>query len=220
MFSYFLLFIILKYLKIIFVKNSSQLNNCLLLIAHPDDESMFFTPFLYHNKPFVLCLSDGNFYKQGKQRKLEMENLCTFRKLKSKILNYQDNEDWDFLKISQDLLNVMIEFNINEIVTFDKHGISGHKNHISCHKAVSYLHNLAEICNEDQNYLQVYFLKSKNLIQKYGIDLSTPEIFFSTSLFDISGITNMLFHKSQLTYYRILYIVFSNYMIYNDFLTL
>jgi hypothetical protein len=44
-------------------KTKTKMLDCLLVIAHPDDESMFFMPMLLHLKPHVrwhlLCLSSG-----------------------------------------------------------------------------------------------------------------------------------------------------------------
>ncbi|XP_077301387.1 uncharacterized protein LOC143921952 [Arctopsyche grandis] len=51
---------------------NNKIGNSLLLIAHPDDESMFFSPFLYSNKPFILCLSDGGFEGKGEIRRKEL----------------------------------------------------------------------------------------------------------------------------------------------------
>ncbi len=55
----------------------------LLVIAHPDDEAMFFAPTLIglsdQNVPcdiYILCLSAGNFRKGGKRRKSELRQSC------------------------------------------------------------------------------------------------------------------------------------------------
>merc|ERR1712062_56851 len=62
---------------------SKLTGNVLLVIAHPDDEAMFFSPTvnsLTHNKNladkpniFVLCLTSGDFDGLGKIRKKELE---------------------------------------------------------------------------------------------------------------------------------------------------
>jgi GlcNAc-PI de-N-acetylase len=61
---------------------SSILPQIGLVIAHPDDEAMFFVPTLLSVPPYsihVLCLSNGNFDGLGKQRELELKQaLQTF----------------------------------------------------------------------------------------------------------------------------------------------
>jgi N-acetylglucosaminylphosphatidylinositol deacetylase len=49
----------------------------LLVIAHPDDEAMFFTPLLLRLKELqcfitILCLSSGNAYGEGEVRSKEL----------------------------------------------------------------------------------------------------------------------------------------------------
>ena len=50
------------------------------MIAHPDDEAMFFAPSIIQlnnfNKISVLCLSNGNFAGLGKTREKELEKSC------------------------------------------------------------------------------------------------------------------------------------------------
>ncbi|KAJ6216825.1 hypothetical protein RDWZM_007982 [Blomia tropicalis] len=64
--------------------------NVLFVIAHPDDESMFFGPTLLREirerirQPSIdttvhlLCLSHGNFYGDGKKRFNELTNACQY----------------------------------------------------------------------------------------------------------------------------------------------
>mmetsp|Transcript_4729 Transcript_4729/g.6371 ORF Transcript_4729/g.6371 Transcript_4729/m.6371 type:complete len:148 (+) Transcript_4729:323-766(+) len=58
-----------------------EMRRVLLVIAHPDDESMFFGPTLLalagmQAEVSVLCLSTGNFEGKGKQRSLELKAAC------------------------------------------------------------------------------------------------------------------------------------------------
>lgn len=54
--------------------------NILYVIAHPDDEAMFFVPSILSlrekNKLFMLCLSNGNFAGLGNIREKELERSC------------------------------------------------------------------------------------------------------------------------------------------------
>ena len=56
--------------------------NILLVIAHPDDEAMFFVPAIKAlretNTLYCLCLSNGNFAGLGKIREKELEKSCKY----------------------------------------------------------------------------------------------------------------------------------------------
>nr|KAF6274242.1 phosphatidylinositol glycan anchor biosynthesis class L [Myotis myotis] len=56
-------------------------SRALLVIAHPDDEAMFFAPTLLglarlRHPVFLLCFSAGNYYNQGEIRKKELLQSC------------------------------------------------------------------------------------------------------------------------------------------------
>ena len=57
-----------------------QKKNILYVIAHPDDEAMFFQPSIVTlretNKLYLLCLSNGNFDGLGRIREKELELSC------------------------------------------------------------------------------------------------------------------------------------------------
>lgn len=185
------------------------LKNSMLLVAHPDDESMFFSPFLFYNTPSViLCLSNGDFNSQGSKRKKEMERLCKQRKWNLEMLDYKDGSDWNVNRIVVDMLGICIKHNIKNIVTFDQNGVSGHKNHISCYKAAKKLKNLL-----NSRCLKFHCLKSTSVFEKYACSFgkSTHEI----PIHSLFGIQNMLFHGSQLVWFRYAYVLFSNYMYFN-----
>ncbi|KAG8521867.1 N-acetylglucosaminyl-phosphatidylinositol de-N-acetylase [Galemys pyrenaicus] len=56
-------------------------NRTLLVIAHPDDEAMFFAPTVLgltrlRHRMSLLCFSAGNYYNQGEIRKKELLQSC------------------------------------------------------------------------------------------------------------------------------------------------
>lgn len=204
-----LIFICLRNLARFLTQEKENLGKILLVIAHPDDESMFFSPLLYHTKPFVLCLSNGNFNGLGKLRAEELSMLCESLNLKHKILDYKDGEEWDEVNIAKDIISFLETNYFDSIVTFDEHGISGHKNHISCYKAVDLLKKV-----DRGNVFSFKFLKSVCFFEKYLFYLK-----FTSYSIPISGILFgfkcMQFHRTQLLWFRYIYCIFSNYMVYN-----
>ena len=157
--------------------------NSILLIAHPDDESMFFTPLLSKTKPFIYCLAGDD-----QIRNEELKNLCKNKKLKFKIDKFIDGENWNKNLIMKNLIN-LINNKINSkisIYTFDQNGVSGHKNHISCHLAVKKLEKIIEKIPILKNNINFHYLKSVNFFEKYFIyfspsNFTTP--FFKPSIF-------------------------------------
>lgn len=185
----------------------------LLLIAHPDDESMFFAPTLLHLRGHViiLCLSNGGYYGKGTTRISEMKSLCAYLNVKTAILEFRDNGNW-----SPEIISVILEvfqrmYRFRYIYTFDDKGVSGHKNHIACHMG-------AKIFSKKTN-TPAFYLRSKNLVSKYCFDLCVSKTAAYINLAEILlPLRMMLFHRSQLTWYRFIYIFASSYMQYNDYL--
>ena len=215
----------------------------LFIIAHPDDECMFFGPSLHQaigqsgpSNVYILCLTNGNYYGHGKVREKELFESCFLFGLQRdnvKILDnpyLQDgNESWDNRKIITEIHKFINGYNINTVVTFDKRGVSGHPNH----KAIYFA-----ICDEEDiqkfkgRRIECYFLETVNILRKY---VSLFDFFYSvfscytaklmkkgknlvvTRRFnDIITTTNaMKKHKSQFVWFRKLYIAFSRYIIMN-----
>lgn len=128
--------------------------NIALLIAHPDDEAMFFSPTLLAltdpalgNKVHIVCFSTGDAQGLGEIRQDELL-------VSASILGVSDVEDnvyihdhphlpdsmiqeWDEYLVASLTSNSLHEFEqtlgkpIDTIITFDNKGVSNHPNHIS-----------------------------------------------------------------------------------------
>lgn len=219
---------ILRNLRRIYSTTDSKLPASLLLIAHPDDESMFFSPFLFHNSPLIICLSKGDFHNEGERRVKEMEHLCNSRNWNLKLLDHKDGESWDENIIMIEAAFECILNDIENVVTFDERGVSGHQNHISCYKAMKKLQKYSILINKLNAWpskynsivhriasLQFHYLKSTNIIEKYMISFRRPS--YKIPIYSIFAIRNMIYHKSQLLWFRYIYIMISSYMNFNEF---
>ncbi|XP_017204343.1 N-acetylglucosaminyl-phosphatidylinositol de-N-acetylase isoform X9 [Oryctolagus cuniculus] len=115
----------------------------LLVIAHPDDEAMFFAPTVLglgrlRHRVSLLCFSAGNYYNQGEIRKKELLQSCGVLGIPPSSVMIIDNRDfpddpgvqWDTELVANTLLRHV------EVVTFDAGGVSGHSNHVALHTAV------------------------------------------------------------------------------------
>ncbi|CRH00891.1 N-acetylglucosaminylphosphatidylinositol deacetylase, putative [Plasmodium relictum] len=176
----YVLFSYLKLKKNIFLKYLKKKQNVCLIIAHPDDEIMFFFPTLKllfdkkeKNEIFLFSLSNGNLYGLGKIREKELFHVWSYlggERRNCKVLNninIQDGWDyWDEENISNILNDYCSKHNINTILTFDNYGISGHPNHISIFNSVRLLSKIKEI--------DIFILNSTNIIHKYMGFISFP----------------------------------------------
>ncbi|EHA52719.1 hypothetical protein MCOR27_002524 [Pyricularia oryzae] len=153
-----------------------------LLIAHPDDEAMFFAPTVLAltrpetgNHVKILCLSSGNADGLGETRKKEL--------VKSGMLLGLRNEDdvfviesdafqdsmtatWDATAISSLLTSAFVPnpaagAMIDVLVTFDKGGVSSHPNHIS-------LYHGARAFVSSGSAVDLYTLTSVPFLRKYA----------------------------------------------------
>ncbi|XP_033646866.1 N-acetylglucosaminyl-phosphatidylinositol de-N-acetylase-like [Asterias rubens] len=207
----------------------------LVVTAHPDDECMFFAPTILqlvqeaNTKLNLLCLSTGNYYNHGEVRTKELIASCftlglqdaeNINVLNDERLKDGQEEEWDTDVIGHHVLQSVKKHNINMIVTFDASGVSGHKNHIACYTAVR---NMVE-SGKLKKGTKLYFLQSVSIWRKYLIFLDIPfSILLSRHMF-LTPPWNMwksqramFAHASQLTWYRLLYIIFSRYMTVNGY---
>jgi len=135
------------------IRNDSFLGSqILLVIAHPDDESMFFLPFIYSclnksKKVSLLCLSKG--IEPGLTRYQELMNASRIIGITNTAVHgincfvrdediFHDgmNQNWPADVIAKTVNEYQEKWKIDTIVTFDQYGVSGHPNHIQTHFGV------------------------------------------------------------------------------------
>lgn len=205
----------------------------LLVIAHPDDESMFFGPTLINLKKrgtniIILCLSRGNYYGDGEKRRQEMMAATDHFGITDVTIIDDDklkdgmDEKWDEQLIQSYVLEqIRRNRDITSIITFDRNGVSGHPNHKSVSES---LRKFSKTFNFD-----VYQLETVALLRKYSwlmdLILVSIEAMGLNNLFievvsisDVSKIRGGLQkHQSQMIWFRKLYMLFSRYMVINTF---
>ncbi|GAB7357896.1 hypothetical protein MBLNU230_g0064t1 [Neophaeotheca triangularis] len=170
----------------------------LLLIAHPDDEAMFFAPALQNlanpalgNQILILCLSSGDADGLGHVRKSEL----TKSALALGVTNSQHvvvvedathfpdsmTKHWEAKRIASVLTGYFAPdvkatasttappVSLDAIVTFDAHGVSGHPNHISLyHGAREFLRQLMQRHAGWECPIKLYTLTTTNVVRKYS----------------------------------------------------
>ncbi|KAK6089982.1 hypothetical protein P3W45_001028 [Vairimorpha bombi] len=166
-----LIFLFVRNYKRLIYKSVESGGNYTLLIAHPDDESMFFSPTLINlkNKIQIICLSKGDtLFKFDYIREHELSRLCKDYNIKLSMYSFFDNDEWDRQKIIDILYLHYLQTPSNTLITFDEQGVSGHRNHISCYEAVKAFSLEVSV--------KTMYLKSLNLLQKYICDCRTEKI--------------------------------------------
>ncbi|CAK7317405.1 N-acetylglucosaminyl-phosphatidylinositol de-N-acetylase isoform X2 [Canis lupus baileyi] len=205
----------------------------LLVIAHPDDEAMFFAPTVLGlarlgHRLSLLCFSAGNFYNQGEIRKKELLQSCDVLGIPPSSIMIIDNRDfpddpsvqWDTERVASILLQHIEMNSINLVVTFDEGGVSGHSNHIALYAAMRTLHSEGRL----PKGCSVLTLQSVNVLRKYISLLDLPftllrrqdVLFVLTSKEVAQAKRAMSCHHSQLLWFRRLYVLFSRYMRINS----
>jgi len=238
--SYFIITMITyQYYEWLFSKESHSKQNLIknknvcLITAHPDDECMFFGPILRKllsnkNKIFILCMTNGNYEGFGKLRSKELEESCSYLSNYNDLIKVQvidekelpDHPNFEWSKqLCGDIIKKFVKQNfIETIFTFDQYGISSHPNHCFLYSTVSEL--------SFNQSIEVYYLQTVCLIRKYLFifDLMPTLLVSSKNMLSVSCfldyiilVRSMMKHKSQMKWFRYLYVVFSRYMIINDF---
>ncbi|XP_015907264.2 N-acetylglucosaminyl-phosphatidylinositol de-N-acetylase isoform X1 [Parasteatoda tepidariorum] len=214
----------------IFIKKKSTV---LFVIAHPDDECMFFAPtilsILRRNfEVYVLCLSSGGYQFESNVRKQELRKSCQTLGIPGgnlTIIEHSQLPDnpkrkWNQIKVGKIILKYSFKLSANVIISFDEGGVSGHSNHIAICEGLKYL-NAESLIPID---CDVYLLKSVSILQKYFAFLFALLNYLQDEFCVISSYQDvkitwkcMKIHCSQYVWFRRLYITFSRYVYINTF---
>lgn len=206
--------------------------NILVVTAHPDDECIFFGPTILQLNAtrnvvvHVLCLSAGDYYGEGQVRSKELLASCHILGIPQcnvavvEHAKLQDDPDafWDVDVAARLVLHHVKKFNAHTVVTFDDYGVSGHRNHVSCYRAVKRLVEDRKL----PNTTKAYSLNSVSILRKFVSILDLPFSVLTASKLYISSPRDvyrsqlaMRAHGSQFVWFRILNIIFSRYVIVN-----
>lgn len=150
----------------------------LLVIAHPDDESMFFAPTLLALAPVlrmhVLCMSTGNYDGLGSIRSIELPRACVHLGVDTAHVAVIDDpelqdgprDDWPAERVADLVSEHMRRHRLQRVITFDRLGISHHANHIAVQRGVRLVAARAGTSNDDQAIIVVYELHSTSLLRR------------------------------------------------------
>ncbi|GBP94904.1 N-acetylglucosaminyl-phosphatidylinositol de-N-acetylase [Eumeta japonica] len=212
-------------------RGALKVKRVLVVIAHPDDECMFFGPTIFRlceqgADVHILCLSNGNYEGKGHLRRYElwkacielgvpMQNICLMTDTR---LKDDPQCQWPTAIIAKVIQHTLDTLDIDTLVTFDRGGVSSHANHSAVFYAVAYMF-VEKIM---PNRCTVYTLDSVNMFRKYWGYLDLPLSFVLSSKRYFLRWTEsrriikaMKQHRSQMVWFRHLYVLFSRYIVIN-----
>ncbi|KAG5365803.1 putative N-acetylglucosaminyl-phosphatidylinositol de-N-acetylase [Yarrowia sp. B02] len=208
-----------------------------LLIAHPDDEAMFFGPTLdlltrddHKNSVSILCLSTGNDEGLGEIRRAELVASAAIFGVPAEKVHVLDRpelqdgmeNEWDTAVVAGVIEEVLPK--TKTIVTFDSEGVSGHINHRSVYAGALYY-------AREHPGVTVWTLESVPVYRKYTavIDgflttllrsLLPSESRISTAAdykaYQDARKAMVKAHVSQMKWFRYGWITLSRYMWFNE----
>ncbi|KAB8206568.1 hypothetical protein BDV34DRAFT_212213 [Aspergillus parasiticus] len=166
-----------------------EAKSILLVTAHPDDETLFFSPTITYRqndanvKRSLLVISSGNYDGLGDKRQSELHSSCEKLGISEDqcvvldIAELQDNPKqwWDGDMVKDLVSSYKEKWHVDLIVTFDQGGISGHINHRSVSAGVR------EYVQSTPDAPAAYMLQSTPLLRKYSslLDLIPTSIPFA-----------------------------------------
>ena len=170
-----------------------ETDNILLVIAHPDDESMFFVPTIRtlvaesKSTVHILCLSTGNFDGLGATRTQELFACAAILGIQKQHVHVVDDATlqdgkknvWAKEDVAKQVSTQVDAWSINKIVTFDNYGVSGHENHVDTSRGVVYFYETSVWGgsggsggsgenSETSNGHCLYLLESTHIFRKYA----------------------------------------------------
>lgn len=226
----FFYLLIIRSDNIYYIKN---IKNALIITAHPVDECMFFGPVILKLvsdtcRVYLLCLCPGSYCNSWWGSKEELWSSCEFLGIPSSNILLVKNENMKghpklkstIESVANIILSYIEQYEIDTVITFDKDGVSGHKNHVTLFYSISFL-CVREVL---PIYCRVYLLDSVSFFRRYLGFMDSMYSYINSEYIYFNKIPEskklalaMAAHRSQFAWHRRMYINISRYMFINTF---
>ena len=202
----------------------------LLVISHPDDESMFFGPTIQAlrragARTHILCLSNGDADGLGAVREKELESARKFLGVdSSEVVNDSKLKDgfkevWPEGTVAAYVEASVRRLDANVVLTFDAKGVSGHPNHVAAYRGVR---RWAAAARKISASPEAWALVTVNPLRKFltfgdvfaSFALESHVLVAATSAMEVRRAMSL--HRSQWVWYRKLFVLFSRYAYVNS----
>lgn len=223
-----------------FLIDPNRCRRALLIVAHPDDECMFFAPIVRRLVRLgvdlsLVSASNGNYEESGSIRRKELVEAARrlgvernrVRIIDDAELQDDPNTEWPSKRLYQLFDDEQRRSRCDAIISFDESGVSGHANHCDLAAALRSWRSLRTAGRSagGSEPPRLFQLQSVPLWRKYcsAVDISLSMVRATRQdVVVISGVANtlasiwaMLAHRSQLKWFRLLYLLTSRYMLVN-----
>ena len=136
---------------------------CLIICAHPDDETIFFYSIIKKFKPYIICMSN----RGNKTRRKEFENALKHQGVDGVLLNFPDmiGFRWRWLEplLISKLKNIKKNaHNLEGVYTHNNVGESGHHHHFDLSCAAR------KVFKDKQIYLTSEYANEKDEVKDYA----------------------------------------------------
>jgi N-acetylglucosaminylphosphatidylinositol deacetylase len=133
--------------------------------------------------------------------------------------------EWPREKIIDRVFEYIRSFEVTKVITFDDQGVSGHTNHRALY------HAMVQGLDNGKITVPVYTLRTIPVMEKYSFvygafwaqvknmvkkPVKGRLVFMSTVMEYLRGREAMKWHKTQMVWFRYLYLLTSRYMVYNE----
>lgn len=235
-------------------KTKLRRHKYMLIVAHTDDESMFFGPFISRvlsqgkrgpkkapplvrrvtvagqpkNLPLsilgqdgpgteknedevplvIIVCTDGARGGEKEEREKEMRELGESIEVPVYFLEEADGDLKASNCLVERLKRIYLATGCSKIVTFDRHGVSHHPDHQECY-------TIGKLLCKKVRSNSFYTLATYSLLGKYWYGMFDREnkLVISNSITEsIECRSRLARHKSQMLWFRYLYLLFSTYM--------
>lgn len=163
-----LILILLSLLNVNCVNTTKKTTKNLMIVAHPDDESIFGGNHILKENYFIICLTNN----KNKIRRLEFEKMLKESGNEGIILSFPDKvkgrrSNWkkEEKEIKEILKRYIISNDWDQIVTHNKEGEYGHIHHKLTNAIVT------QLCEETNNSDVLYYFGKFYPKNKLTIDI-------------------------------------------------
>ena len=200
-----------------------------LVIAHPDDECMFFSPALEALRQSgvrttICCLSNGDAYGLGRVREKELQRSCeTYGMARADVEVVEDkrlrdgmDEEWDPAVVVTHVERHCASVGTTHLLGFDEGGISGHPNHVACAQALVRLRSSSRPVWVQRTFGgPSQYLGALQLLLWHAFGRRKNGVVACTLATLVPALRAMRRHGSQLVWYRYLHLLLSRYVYIN-----